>query len=124
MINAADSAQLAVYQMLTVAGLTVYDEAPEEPELPCVVLHGGAPNMISVCPQTWKVDIDLNILSDAPGCAEASTVYTKICEALGDDIRPTSQHTGGFCRVGEMDQDRDENLRNPSAVVEVWLECG
>lgn len=123
MINAADCAQLAIYQMLTMAGLTVYDAAPAEPEFPCVVLNGGTPSKINLLPETWKVDVDMTILSDAPGWAEASHIYTTICEALGQDIKPTSQHVGGFCRVGEMDQDSDDNLRNPTVSVEVTLQC-
>ena len=123
MFNAADCAQLAIYQMLSLDGLTVYDEAPENPSLPCVVLNGGTPSLFNVTPETWKVDMDLTILSNAPGWSEASQIYTTICQALGEGIRPSSQHVGGFCSVGDMDQNSDENLRNPTVSVEVYLQC-
>lgn len=123
MIDAADCAQLAIYQILRLEGITCYDEPPEEPELPCVVLNGGKPTLFNMNPETWQVDMDLTILSDAHGWSESSQIYTTICEALSEEIRPTSQHNGGWCIVGPMNQNNDTDIRNPTLSVEVYLQC-
>lgn len=125
MNSAADVSQEAITQALKVLGLNVYDETPESPQYPFVGIGPDAKEeLINSLPETWKVDMELSVISVAKGWMQASRMSKKIYDALHNMIIPAgSGHVGGFIMVSSTDRVTPAEQREVKISLSVWLQC-